>query len=80
MLEYKMDKILDLHGNTEQEAYLRMLDFFSDLPKDCKQVTIVHGFRGGQVLKNMVADFKHERIWSKQPSILNPGETRIWVT
>jgi len=74
-----MKLVLDLHGLTEQEAYLEMLEFFSALPNNCKSVTVIHGFRGGEVLKTMVQNFTHHRIWSKQPGILNPGETTIFT-
>ena len=70
---------LDLHGYTEQEAYLKMLDFFSHLPNNCREVTVIHGFRGGQVLKNMVNNFIHPRIWSRQTGVLNPGQTIIFT-
>ncbi|MCL2587272.1 MAG: Smr/MutS family protein [Firmicutes bacterium] len=74
-----MKLVLDLHGYTEQDAYLEMLDFFSQLPRECREVTVIHGFRGGQVLKNMVNDFKHERIWSRQAGVINPGHTIIFT-
>ena len=76
---YAVKLMLDLHGYTEQDAYLRMQDFFSQLPKECREVTVVHGFRGGQVLKDMVQGFRHERIWSKQAGVLNPGQTIIFT-
>jgi len=71
---------LDLHGLTEQDAYLKMLEFFSELPNNCKSVTVIHGFRGGEVLKKMVHNFTHHRIWSKQPGVMNPGQTIIFTS
>lgn len=52
---------------------------FETLPQDIMEVVVIHGYRKGQVLLNMVRkEFKHPRI--KQKVIpLNKGITLLLV-
>ena len=73
--EYK----IDIHGKTENDAYCTLLGFFVDLPQNAKKVVVVHGYRGGTVLKTMVANFAHHRIDYALSPMNNPGETHIYL-
>ena len=73
-------------GVVNQEANIRALSagcttdkLFETVPDDILEVVVIHGYRKGQVLLNMVRkDFKHPRI--KQKVIpLNKGITLFLV-
>ena len=63
---------IDLHD-------MELLELFETLPDDIMEVVVIHGYRKGQVLLNMVRkEFKHPRI--KQKVIpLNKGITLFLV-
>ena len=70
---------IDLHDMELLEAEYYLDKLFETLPEDIQEVVVIHGYRKGQVLLNMVRkDFKHPRI--KQKVIpLNKGITLFLV-
>ncbi len=69
---------VDIHGYTAAEAKKILIQKIAAAPKGC-EITVIHGFHGGQALKNMVRnDLKHPRIKRKILG-LNQGETIIVV-
>ena len=68
---------VDLHGLTEEDAKRRLEHLLSSAGRDVEEVRVIHGYNGGQVLRDMVRlKLKHPRIASKLIG-LNPGETRL---
>ena len=69
---------IDLHGETRESARQRLTATLKALPKDTRQLVVVHGFHGGNALREMVRNFKHPRI--EQKSIgLKQGETILII-
>lgn len=75
MKEYK----LDIHGLFVNDAYCELLEFLNGIPAGTKKVTVVHGYRGGTVLKEMVANFVHYRIDFVLHPPHNPGESIVYL-
>lgn len=75
------DKIItiDLHNMELLEARYYLEKLFETLSEDIKEIVVIHGYRKGQILLNMVRkEFKHPRI--KQKVIpLNKGITLFLV-
>ncbi len=68
---------VDLHGLTVEDAKHRLEHLLSNLPDSVTEVRVIHGYNGGQALRDMVRiRLKHPRISSKLLT-LNPGETRL---
>jgi len=79
MLETRRGNCIEvnIHGMTAREAKCSLERFLSHVDKDVVEVQVIHGYNGGQVLRDMVRkELKHPRISAKLIS-LNPGETRI---
>ena len=58
--------IIDLHNMELLEARYYLDKLFETLPEDIQEVVVIHGYRKGQVLLNMVRkDFKNHRIKQK---------------
>ena len=57
---------IDLHDMELEEAKYYLDKLFETLPDDIMEIVVIHGYRKGQVLLNMVRkDFKHPRIKKK---------------
>ncbi len=68
---------IDIHDLTEQEAIKTLERFIASAPKQCEAIVVVHGYRSGNVLKNMVANpnkLRSKRI-KKRRYTMNQGET-----
>ena len=70
---------VDIHGMRCEEAKERLLWLFGHQCKGIKQVTVIHGYRSGQALRNMVRALRHPRI-SRRVLSLNDGETIFFLT
>jgi DNA-nicking Smr family endonuclease len=69
-----MDKTVDIHGMTTTEAKKLLEQIISSAPLK-SEITVIHGYHGGQALQNMVRKgLKHKRIKQKILS-MNFGET-----
>ena len=66
---------IDLHDMELEEAKYYLDKLFETLPEDIWEIVVIHGYRKGQVLLNMVRkDFKHPRI-KKKVIPINKGIT-----
>ena len=61
------DKIVvDLHNMQEQEARYYLERAIDTAEENIKEIVVIHGYRQGQVILNMVRkEFNHKRIEKK---------------
>ena len=70
---------IDLHDMELEEARYHLDKLFETLPDDIMEVVVIHGYRKGQVLLNMVRkEFKNPRIKQKVIPI-NKGITLFLI-
>jgi len=72
-----MFKTIDIHGMTTSQAKKRLEQAITTAPSKC-EITVIHGYHGGQALQNMVRKLKHSRIKQKILS-MNAGETILII-
>jgi len=68
---------IDIHGYTEYDAIKILEKFIVRCDKDVEEILVIHGFRGGSVLKDMVRDttkLRSKRI-RRRKYTMNQGET-----
>ncbi len=68
---------IDIHDLTEFEAIKTLEKFIANAPKNCSEIVVIHGYRSGNVLKNMVSNhhkLRSRRIKRRRYS-MNQGET-----
>ena len=71
--------ILDLHDMEENEARFFLERAIETAEYKIKEIVVVHGYRKGQAILNMVRkDFKHNRI-EKKVVPFNKGITLIYL-
>ena len=69
----------DLHGMQAAEAKTALEHLISSADKSITEITVIHGYVGGQALKNMVRKkLSHPRIKQKILS-MNQGETSLMI-
>lgn len=57
---------INLHDMQLLEAEYYLTQFLNTLPENIKEVSVIHGYKKGQVLLNMVRNnFKHDKIKRK---------------
>lgn len=61
---------IDIHGETRQSGR-KLLE---SLPKDTREIVVIHGYHQGNTLQQMVRSFKHPMVERKILG-LNQGET-----
>ncbi|MGN1351754.1 MAG: Smr/MutS family protein [Clostridia bacterium] len=70
---------INLHDMQETEAEYFLDKFITTAPSNIKQINVIHGYKKGQVLLNMVRNkFKHPRI-KKKVIPFNKGVTIIYL-
>ena len=70
---------VDIHGMTVADAKKALERLISFADKNVTEIIVVHGYVGGQVLKNMVQKkLSHPRIKQKILS-MNQGETSLLI-
>lgn len=68
---------VDLHGLTAEDAKRRLEQLLTSAASEIREIRVIHGYNGGQALRDMVRlRLKHPRIQAKLVC-LNPGETRL---
>ena len=68
---------VDIHGMTAADARRELEQLLSRTGADITELLVIHGYRGGNALQDMVRlRLKHPRIASNMVS-LNAGQTRI---
>lgn len=71
--------ILDLHDMQEDEARFYLERAIDTAEEKIKEIVVIHGYRQGQTILNMVRkEFKHKRVDKKVPSY-NKGITLIYL-
>lgn len=71
--------IIDLHDMQALEAQYYLDKFITTAPQNIKEIIVIHGYKKGQVLLNMVRkEFKHKRI-SKKVIPFNKGITLFFL-
>ena len=71
--------ILDLHDMEEQEAKFYLEKAIDTAEEKIKEIVVIHGYRQGQVILNMVRkEFTHKRI-DKKVIPYNKGVTLIYL-
>lgn len=65
---------IDLHGQTVESAAKLITNRLKVLPKDVREVVVIHGYHGGTSLQDMVRKYKNKRIERKIIG-LNQGST-----
>ena len=67
----------DIHGMTVTEARTALERLLSSADKSITEIMVIHGYSGGQALRNMVRkSLSHPRIKQKILS-MNQGETTL---
>ena len=71
--------ILDLHDMQEVEARFYLEQAIETAEYNIKEIVVIHGYRQGQTILNMVRkEFKHRRIERKEIPY-NKGITLIYL-
>ena len=65
---------IDLHGQTTDSARRLLTQRLKSLPKDVREIHIIHGFHGGTSLQTLVRTYKNAKIERKILG-LNQGTT-----
>ncbi len=65
---------IDIHGETGESARKKLCEKLKTLPKDTKELVVIHGYHGGHILQDTVRRFKHPKVERKILG-LNQGET-----
>lgn len=71
---------IDIHGMYKTDAMFLLEDVINDIPEDeTAEIEVVHGYRSGKVLMNMVRkELKHPRIKRRMVS-MNQGITILVI-
>lgn len=69
---------VDIHGMRCEDAKERLLWLFGHQCKGIQRVTVIHGYRSGQILRDMVRSLRHPRI-SRRVLSMNDGETIFFL-
>lgn len=71
---------VDIHGMTADEAYRELIRFIDHADGSVSEIHVIHGYRRGDALKVMVqCKLNHPKISYKCESLLNEGETKIYL-
>lgn len=71
--------ILDLHNMQEDEARFYLERAIDTAEEKIKEIVVIHGYRQGQIILNMVRkEFKHKKI-EKKVIPFNKGVTLIYL-
>lgn len=65
---------IDIHGETRQSGRKLLKNKLKSLPKDAREVIVIHGYHQGNTLQQMVRSFKNPMVERKILG-LNQGET-----
>ncbi len=65
---------IDIHGETRQSSRKLLENKLKSLPKDTREIVVIHGYHQGNTLQQMVRSFKHPMVERKILG-LNQGET-----
>lgn len=69
---------VDLHGHTRESAHDLLNFTMKNLPKDVREVEVIHGYRQGTALRDLVRNYQNARIERKILS-MNQGSTLFLI-
>lgn len=69
---------IDLHGETSASAKQKLQSKLNSLPKDTRELIVIHGYHGGTALQETVRKFKHPKV-ERVILGLNQGETTLLI-
>lgn len=70
----------DIHGMTANDAYRELIRLLDHTDNNISEIHVIHGYRRGDTLKVMVqCKLNHAKISYKCESLLNEGETKIYL-
>lgn len=71
---------VDIHALEKMQAKNKLMGLISSAPSDVTEIVIIHGYRSGTVLRDMVRnELRHSRIRDKMISVINPGITTVFL-
>lgn len=71
--------VLDLHDMQEDEARFYLEKAIDTAEEKIKEIVVIHGYRQGQIILNMVRkEFRHKKI-EKKVIPYNKGVTLIYL-
>lgn len=73
-----MISTLDLHHCTKVEAKKILEHTLENLSPEISELVIIHGYQGGQVIKDFVLSYRHHKILKVIKSI-NAGQTSYLI-
>lgn len=69
---------IDLHGETTISARQKLQSRLNSLPKNTRELVVIHGYRSGTALQETVRKFKHPKV-ERVIIGLNQGETTLLI-
>ncbi|MEA5026675.1 hypothetical protein SDC9_102659 [bioreactor metagenome] len=66
---------IDIHGMIEPEAVVFLNNAIDGLEPQVTEVTVIHGYRSGNILQTMVRTRYHHKRIRQKIRTYNPGET-----
>ncbi len=82
MLVSKNGNVIEanIHGMTADDAYRELMRLIDRTDCSIREIHVIHGYRRGNALKAMVQQkLNHPKISYKCESLLNEGETKIYL-
>lgn len=70
---------IDLHGFRAREALAFLHQTFQHLPTGVQEVTVIHGYRSGTVLRKIVREEFYDQRIRRMVTGWNPGETTFLI-
>lgn len=71
--------IIDVHGLNIIQAERFIQNLINLGLGECFTLTIIHGFRHGDAIKNMLSSFTHPNVFDNHLDPANPGVTHLAV-
>lgn len=70
---------IDVHGQYVEDALQTVRHAIAAVPRTTEKVVVIHGYNNGTAIKDALRRLHSPRILEIAPSLLNPGETVIWL-
>ncbi|NLP49004.1 MAG: DNA mismatch repair protein MutS [Clostridiales bacterium] len=70
---------VDIHGMRVEQARFRLESLLESGNAAIAEMLIIHGYKGGQKLKEMVSELNSPAIKEIRPSALNQGQTLLYL-
>lgn len=70
---------IDVHGKFVEDALQAVRQAIASAPFTIEKVVVIHGYNNGTAIKEALRRLHGPRIVEVSPSLLNPGETVVWL-